>query len=313
MNLIFLKNVLVAVFMSFTFIPVYGQQNTQYSQWNWHQFPLNPAHAGIKPFMEIHCLYRMQWVGFSGAPRTGFIGLSAPLYAKRKKYLSARHGIGFKLESDRIGQFNTTRYNLGYAGHFNFSKSTRLSLGLFGGIMQFGYDPSTSTTIDPDPTVLNESSRILPDASLGAWWNGENYYIGLVLDNLTSARWKDIGSISSLRFHSSISGGYRFSLNHTTTFLPSLMLRIPSHLKLAIDFIGVIDYKNFLNFGIGLRAGDALIGQLGLKISGNFSIFYSYDYTISALRTTNSGTHELSVVFNNGISLNGPGTKCPLF
>jgi type IX secretion system PorP/SprF family membrane protein len=290
-----------------------AQQNTQFSQWNWHQFPLNPAHAGIKSYMEIHCLYRLQWAGFEGAPRSGFIGLSAPLYAKRKKYLSARHGLGFRMESDRIGQFNTTRFNLAYAGHFNFTKDTRLSLGIYGGLMQFGYDPSGSTTLEPDPTVMQETSAILPDASFGAWWNGENYYFGLVCDNLIGSRWDDLGNSSRQRFHSSFTAAYRMQINTVLTFLPAAMIKIPPKGKISADIIGVVNYKNLLDLGLGFRTGDALLAQLGVKVSGRFALYYSYDAGISAFRSNHSGSHEISIVFNNGIQANGPGTKCPMF
>jgi type IX secretion system PorP/SprF family membrane protein len=290
-----------------------AQQNTQFSQWNWHQFPLNPAHAGIKSYMEIHCLYRLQWVGFDGAPRSGLIGLSAPLSAKRKKYLSARHGLGFRMESDRIGQFNTTRFNLAYAGHFNFSKDTRLSLGLYGGLMQFGYDPSGSTTNSPDPSIMKESSAILPDASFGAWWNGENYYFGLVCDNLLASRWDDLGSASRQRFHTSLTASYRMQINSALTFLPAAMVKIPPKGKVSADILGVLNYRNFIDFGLGFRTGDALIAQLGIKVTGRFALYYSYDAGISAFRSNHSGSHEISIVFNNGIQANGPGTKCPMF
>jgi len=45
-----------------------AQQLPQYTQWAFHQFALNPAHAGIKQCIDISTLYRNQWVGFEGAP-----------------------------------------------------------------------------------------------------------------------------------------------------------------------------------------------------------------------------------------------------
>ena len=62
---------------------------------------LNPAHAGIKTCIDIHSLYRIQWVGFQGAPKSGFLTLSAPIKTKRKNYLSARQGLGLKFETDQ--------------------------------------------------------------------------------------------------------------------------------------------------------------------------------------------------------------------
>ncbi|MFO0495893.1 MAG: type IX secretion system membrane protein PorP/SprF, partial [Flavobacteriia bacterium] len=39
---------------------VWSQQLPQYSQWAFHQFSMNPAHAGIKSCIDIHTLFRSQ-------------------------------------------------------------------------------------------------------------------------------------------------------------------------------------------------------------------------------------------------------------
>jgi len=130
---------LISLLLSVSSI-AYGQQIAQFSQWSFHQFALNPAHAGIKSCIDLHTLYRAQWLGFSGAPRSGMLTLCAPLKSKRNEFLSARHGIGLRFENDRIGQLSTNRLNVAYAGHFNFSRDNRLSLGIYGGVIQMGYD-----------------------------------------------------------------------------------------------------------------------------------------------------------------------------
>jgi type IX secretion system PorP/SprF family membrane protein len=90
----------------------FAQQTPQYTQWSMHQFALNPAHAGIKSCIDIHTLYRAQWLGFDGAPRSGFLTLSTPLKSKRNKYLSARQGLGLRFETDQIGQYQSLEHCL---------------------------------------------------------------------------------------------------------------------------------------------------------------------------------------------------------
>jgi type IX secretion system PorP/SprF family membrane protein len=309
----FIRYWLIVVGFFIEFSSVFAQQNAQFTQWSAHQFSFNPAHAGIKTCMDVHALFRMQWVGFEGAPRSGVITLTAPLETRRKQYFSARHGLGFRMESDRIGQFNTTRFNLAYAGHFNFTQDTRLSLGLFAGAMQFGYDPSKTVTIDVDPTVFKEASFIAPDASFGAWWNGKNYYAGLVLQNLIPIRWTNIGDQSRFRIHTLINGGYRFSMSETFTLLPSVMVRIPSKGPLSIDAQVMADWQNKVQLGIGYRNQDALLFFAGFKINSRFSVLYSFDLTTSALRKASSNSHELSIILNNCAPAESGSLSCPLF
>ena len=294
-------------------ISAFSQQLPQYTQWSQHQMTMNPAHAGIKNCLEVHSLYRMQWVGFDGAPKSGFLTLSAPIQTKRKQYLSARQGIGFRFESDRIGQFNTNRFNLAYSGHFNFSRDNRLSLGIYGGVIQMGFDPSNSTTLYPDPSVVREGSFIAPDASFGAWWNGENYYIGLTLQQLIPYKWSSPGDDSKFRFHPSFNMGYRLRVNDKVSILPAALVRIPPRGPLSVDLQAMVDFSNKINTGIGFRNGDALLFFAGFKLNQRFSVNYSFDMTISDIRLGSSNTHELSITFNTCKPLNNSTYSCPLF
>jgi type IX secretion system PorP/SprF family membrane protein len=292
---------------------VAGQQLPQYTQWSSHQFAINPAHAGIKSCIDIHSLYRMQWVGFEGAPKSGFLTISAPIKTKRKVYLQARHGVGLRFETDQIGHFNTNRLNVAYAGHFNFSRDNRLSLGLYGGVIQFGFDPTNTVTIQPDPAVAQEASFIAPDASFGAWWNGENYYLGAVLQNLIPYRWVDLGNDSRFRFHSLINAGYRMKINETVTVLPAFILKIPPRGPVALDIQAMVDLKDIVDLGLGYRNTDALLIFAGFKINQRFSLQYSFDLTLSPLRNGSSNTHELSLSFSACRPENTSTSKCPLF
>jgi type IX secretion system PorP/SprF family membrane protein len=294
---------------------LFAQQLPQYSQWSAHQLVFNPAHAGIKPCMEFHTLYRMQWVGFDGNPRSGFIALSAPIPNRRKKLLSGRYGWGLKLESDRIGHFNSNRLNLAFAAHFNFSTEERLSLGMYAGVVQLGFDPSDVVTVQPDPTVNQELSLVNPDASFGAWWNGRNYYLGLSLQQLIGSRWDDLGVASQFRFHGILNGGYRQRINDALTLLPGAIIRLPPKGKISMDLQAMLDVNNRFNFGLGYRTGDAVIFHLGAKITPKFNVQYSFDATTSPLKNFSSNTHELSIVFNNCpvFTTEGSAFKCPLF
>lgn len=306
--------VLLFLFLNLCFtLTVFGQQLTQYSQWSQHQMTMNPAHAGIKNCLEVHSLYRLQWVGFDGAPRSGFLTLSAPIQTKRKQYLSARQGIGFRFETDKIGQFNTNRFNLAYSGHFNFSRDNRLSLGLYGGIIQMGFDPSTATTTNPDPSITREASFIAPDASFGAWWNGENYYFGLMLQQLIPYKWDSPGKDSRFRFHPAFNMGYRLRVNEKVSILPAALVRIPPRGPLSVDLQAMVDFSNKVNAGLGFRNGDALIFFAGFKLNQRFSVNYSFDMTISDIRLGSSNSHELSITFNTCKAPSNSTYSCPLF
>lgn len=302
---------IISLFVNAQFLV--GQQLPQYTQWSFHQFAINPAHAGIKPCIDIHTLYRVQWLGFPGAPNSGFLSVSVPIDSKRPKYLSARYGTGFKFESDRIGSFSFNRLNFAYAIHLNFNRDSRLSMGLYAGGVQMSYDPTNSTAIDPDPSVMNQANFLAPDASFGAWYNSENYYFGLMLRNLVPWQWRDVGDGSKYRFHSAFNAGYRFVLGEKFSVLPCAIVRIPPRGPVSADINLQFDYKNMLGGGVGYRNTDAIMFFFNLKIKSQFSITYSFDYTLSNIQIGAKNTHELSLRFTTCKSESNSTTGCSLF
>lgn len=307
-----MKAILIVFLLLICSFTGFSQQIPQYSQWLYHQFAINPAHAGIKKCIDIHAVFRAQWVGIKGAPMSGVATASIPLNSKRKKFLSARHGMGAKFETDHIGQFSTNRFNMAYAGHFNFNENNRLSLGLYAGIVQFGYDHATSTTITPDPTVMHEVSIIRPDAHFGAWWNGKNYYLGLMVNQLIPTKW-NLGVNSRFRFHLAFNGGYRFILNDKLGLVTSSMVRIPIVGPVNADLNLNFDILNVVNIGVGFRTQDAVIFMAGFKINQQFSLNYSFDFTVSGLRKVSHNTHEIGISFITCKPENKSTSKCPLF
>lgn len=290
-----------------------SQQLAQYSQWAFHQFSFNPAHAGIQPCVDIHTAYRAQWVGFGGAPNSGFATISIPVTQLRKKYLNTRHGLGARFETDKLGNFASNRINLAYAAHFNFNQNDRLSMGLYGGVVQFSFDPTNATTSVPDPEVLRQANVVKPDFTAGFWYNSLNYYGGLTLQNLTRSMWTGIGETSRHRFHVNLVGGFKFKVNESNSLMPHMIVRVPPKGPISYDLNLHFDYSNVFGIGAGYRNSDALIAFVSFKIRDQFMIMYSFDYTISGIQKVSSNTHELSFKFSTCKNRQSGTTGCPLF
>jgi type IX secretion system PorP/SprF family membrane protein len=292
---------------------VFSQQIPQYSQWFWNLFAINPAYAGLKPCLEVKTLYRSQYTNLDGAPNTGFVTFSAPIYTRKRGILTPRQGCGFKFEAEKIGAFTMNRFNLSYAGHFNFTKDTRLSIGISAGFKQWIFDKEKITTLVPDPILQESNSFFSPDASLGLWWNGENYFISVSLNELARSKWDGIGTDSRFRMHTFLKTGYRLPINDQFTFLPFLIFRIPPKGPISADLNLVVDYKNKIGFGVGLRNGDAINTLVLFKFKENFNIGYSFDYVISILGKSEFFTHEFSLTYGSCKIKSTSKTICPLF
>lgn len=304
--------ILPAIFIC-TFFSARSQQLPQYAQWFWNQLAINPAHSGIKPCVEIKTLYRTQWLGLEGAPNSGFFTFSVPLYAKRKQFLSARQGLGVKFERDQLGPFTANRFNVSYAAHFNFSQDTRLSVGIAAGVQQWSFDKGKSTTLVADPVVGESNSVVSPDANLGFWWNGKDYYIGLALSELTRSHWGDISHDSRFKFHTMLNGGYRWLVQEGITLLPSAIVRFPPKGPISADLNLIADFRNQFGIGIGYRNTDAVLAFLNFKFKEQFAIGYSFEYVTSSIGRNEYFSHELSLSFSSCKTVSTKTTGCPLF
>src|SRR4030095_8282771 len=107
----------------------FAQQRPQYTQYILNNYILNPALSGIENYVDVKISGRDQWVGLSGAPRTAYLTVQAPIgksdlrtnatsfqipgenprgKAYWESYTAAEphHGIGLIVVNDRTGSFN---------------------------------------------------------------------------------------------------------------------------------------------------------------------------------------------------------------
>jgi type IX secretion system PorP/SprF family membrane protein len=304
---------LALIFSVFGVFSASGQQVPHMSQWSNHQFAINPAHAGIKTCLEVQSTLRGQWIGMDGAPVTGWLTVSAPLQAKRSRYLSARHGLGGFVNYDQLGAFKQITVMMAYAGHFNFSRDERLSLGLSAGATQLAFDIEQAKPLTPDPRINGSAVELQPTATFGAWWNGKNYFAGLALYQLIPQNWQKIGSDAGSSMHGMINGGFRQSLSPQWTMLPSLYAGFTKAAPIDLQLQVLLDYKGRFTTGLGFRNTDALIGFLGFRFEERWRIMYSYDFILSDLRPGTFHTHELTIGFSPCKALTADQQLCPLF
>jgi type IX secretion system PorP/SprF family membrane protein len=307
-----MKQLILSLFV-FNLLFVSGQQLSHLSQWSNHQFAINPAHAGIKTCLEVQSSLRGQWINMEGAPVTGWLTVSAPLQAKRNHYLSARHGLGGMVNYDQLGAFKQITLMMAYAGHFNFSRDERLSLGLAVGATQLAFDLEKAKPLLADPRINGSAVELKPTATFGAWWNGKNYYAGLSLYQLIPQNWKKIGYDATSSMHGMINGGFRMPLNAEWTMLPSLYAGFVRAAPLDLQLQALFDYKGRFTTGLGFRNTDALIGFLGFRFEERWRIMYSYDFVLSPLRQGTFHSHEITIGFSPCKAISADQQLCPLF
>ncbi len=294
-----------------------AQQLSQYTQYVFNHFSVNPAVAGSKDCIDVRLGYRQQWVGFDGAPTTGWASLHGAIRPKNKPYMKNKHGIGAFIEADNAGNWGYTRFVLAYAYSMQMSQDYFLSMGFFAGVQQMKLNVGDITLTEFNDPVLGSSASVMvyPELTPGIWIYGKRFFGGIAMHQALGNRINDVGLSSRLSRHTMLSAGYRFPLGGKTSLLPSTLVKFSGAAPMAMDLNAMLEWNKVLALGVGYRNGDALTLMLRVGFLQFFQVGYSYDVTTSKLRSASSNTHEIILAITpcGKESMARRMIKCPAF
>jgi type IX secretion system PorP/SprF family membrane protein len=275
----------------------YAQQMPAYSLYNLNHYLLNPAATGITDRVPLAFSYRKMWAGVNHSPSLQ--------YVSGDMLVAGNMGVGAKLFNYTAGPLRKTGLEGTYSYHLALgSGDTKLSFGLSLLLYQFYLNKADLKVEDIDDEVfMGREQMFVPDASVGTYLYGKNYFVGLSVPQLFQ-RNIDLKSDIILQEkqvrHYYLHGGYRFDAGSDITLEPSLLFKFIEAGIFQVDVNALATYKNMVNFGISYRSSDAVVFQLGYK-SDNFVVGYAYDLVISGLGSNTWGSHEimLSYIIDN--------------
>lgn len=275
-----------------------AQQDPQFTQYMYNMSVLNPAYATAnEEIINIGALYRTQWVGSVGAPSTGSLFIHWPM--------TSRIQTGLSIVNDQIGNVvNESNVYADFAYVLPLGETTKLSFGIKAGATFFSTNFNGFIYSDdlPDPAFANNLSRTFPNVGVGAFYFGQNYYVGFSAPNLLRSKHLEnesgIVATGVEEIHYFLSGGYVFNLNDNLKLKPAFMTKAVSGAPLSIDVTANMLFNNVFEIGVGYRLDDSVSGLANFRVGPSMRIGYAYDYTTSNLGKFNSGSHEIMLLFD---------------
>lgn len=293
---------------------VFGQYDPQFSQYYANPLYLSPSFAGTTEGTRAGISYRNQWAKMPGAFTTYsvYVDHSIP---------QAQSGIGVLFVKDKAGSadLNTTITGVQYSYEFEVFKNWYVRPGLSFYFVQksLNYnsiifrDQIYSNRIDPQspneaPYPDDRTNHI--DFSTGGLIFNMNTWAGLSIDHLVKPSVTENSIDGDVPAKLNIYGGYKHSMNVGLTknkersVSGSALIKVQGRkAQLDIGGYGIVTPMLFGIWyrGIPLTSGrtrDAIAVLVGLNMNG-VSLGYSYDFTISPLKTTTGGSHELSLMY----------------
>lgn len=310
-----MKNIIIFISFFFYITSISAQQDPEYTHYMYNMSIVNPAYAtGTPAMLNLGGLYRTQWVGAVGAPKTfTFFGHTA---------ITDKVEVGLSFVSDDIGDGAKKENNVyaDFAYVLNLGGQNKLSLGLKAGFtsMQTNFNGFVlqSGDVATDLAFAENVNVTKPNIGVGAYFFRNNFYVGISAPNLLSSKHIEeksgINAYGSEDIHTFLTAGYVFQINEKVKLKPAFMTKYVTGAPLSIDFTANILYNNKFEFGVAYRLDDAISALVNINITPTLRVGYAYDYTLSNLGQFNSGTHEIMLLFD--LDLLGKGfDKSPRF
>ena len=297
-------------------------QDIHWSQFYAAPLSLNPAKCGaFDGDVRAGLNYRSQWSAVPVPFKTMTAWADAPLKSQKFRFYPA---IGFSalhdqagdgnLRSDRfsallglhkrVGVFNSIVYHAGLQATYVQRKIDYSKLYFNSQWNDYRYDPANLPSGENPTAVSHQYFDVSFGMSMNVnRFNGSAYYFSAALHHLAQPVESFYGTSNRIGIRPVIETGATFHLSEFFNFSPAMMYTsekrasefvIGSNLTLLTQ---TMDERKFLA-GIWMRAGDAVVFDIGAETYGVRGIL-SYDINTSSLKraTNGRGALELSLVW----------------
>ena len=272
-----------------------AQQEPQYTQYMYNTSVVNPAYAGSLGYSSLFALYRKQWIGLDGAPKSVNLSYHQPLE-------NTNLGLGGNIVHDEIGPSTTTNLAVDVSYTIHLENESRLAFGLKVAGQLFNLDYTKLNYYHSSDVSFrnNISNQFTPNLGAGIFYYNENSYLGLAVPMLLQTKRYDELSYSDVnrRQHFYLMGGKVFDLSNYLKFKPAFMAKIVTGAPLQVDLTGNFLIEEKFTVGLAYRWSAALSALVGFKVSDRLAIGYGYDRETTRLANFNSGSHELFLQFD---------------
>lgn len=278
----------------------FAQQDPQVTQYMYNMSIINPAYAtGELDVLNLGGMYRAQWVGMEGAPRT------ASFFAH--KPLNERIEVGISFTNDNIGDVvNESNIFTDFAYVIPVGLDSKLSFGAKAGVSFYNANfdgfvlQSGNRTTD---AAFNDNiGQTFPNLGFGAFFFRDNFYLGLSAPNVLSRKHLEtengISSTGVENVHYFFTGGYVFNINSNLKFKPAFMAKAVTGAPLALDITANVLISEKIEAGLAYRLEDAVSALVNFRVSPEIRIGYAYDYALTNLSEFNSGSHEIILLWD---------------
>jgi len=276
-----------------------AQQDAQYTQYMYNTLSINPAYAGSRDVLSFLALYRTQWVGLDGAPRTFTVSGHSPI--------GENMGIGVNVTNDEIFISKETYFDIDFSYSINFSDVGKLAFGIKGGGHLLNIDSNLANQGPYNPgdgsAEIFVDNKFSPQFGAGLYYYTQKFYAGFSVPNFLETEHFDESSnsnsnaIAKERINYYLMTGYTFDLSENVLFKPSVLGKIVDGSPLQVDLSANFLFYEKFTVGAAYRWSAAFSGMVGFQVTDQIMLGFAYDQETTDLARYNNGSYEFFLRF----------------
>jgi len=269
---------------------VVAQNRVNFSQYMHNHQIFNPAYVDGSKHLGGSMLYRMQWMGFEGSPRT-LIGNGF--------YNIRNHTFNLQLLSDNITVFRHLEAGLSYSYMVKLDRYTTMSLGVKATYNQQSADYGSLSYFDSGDQALSGSfSKWGVNFGGGLFVRSRDWYAGVGAPYIFNNKNVDpsMKMFNDIQYsHLYVSGGYKIVDNFIYVLYPTTLVKWTKGAPLSASFDMNLIWNERIWGSIGYRTGNTAVFSIGIIFLEDFKAIYSYDLGLGKVNRFGGMTHEISI------------------
>jgi hypothetical protein len=283
-----------------------AQQDPQYTQYMYNTQVVNPAYAGSREALSFGLLYRTQWVGFEGAPKTGTFTVNSPIGSLDNM------GLGLSIVRDELGPSIESNVNIDYSYSINTSDNAKVSFGLKAGLDILDVDFTKLNIADQGDIFENNiDNKLQPQIGAGVYYNTDKFYAGLSVPNFLTSKHFDKSTLDDIqnggfdgsvtaaeRLHYFLIAGYVFDVSDNLKFKPATLVKAVSGSPLQWDVSANFLLYDKVTLGAAYRWSAAMSALVGFQATDEIFIGFGYDYQTTDIESYSDGSYEVMLRFD---------------
>jgi type IX secretion system PorP/SprF family membrane protein len=309
-----MKNYIIFSLFFLGFTTIQAQQEAHYSLFMLNNLQTNPGFAGSRRVASFNTIYRNQWVGFKGNPRSFVANFDAPLPNKPKL------GVGFTLSSQAEGIARRMALTPSVSYAILQTDESTLRVGINASYRQYQFNLNTANVNinerqDPSLGADDKPSISNMNVGFGVYYDRKNIYAGLSIPNLNqnplilndNAKVKLKGT-ERRHIYAMVGGLFPLGDNENIQLKPSMLLKYVAHAPFSVDVNASVLFKKKFMGGVSYRFGNTSgdsVDFLGFfQVKENFSIGMAYDFTLSQIGLYNRSSVEMVARYDFALKAN---------